>query len=39
VSYVAAAWGSCGALLALYVLRTLARERRLRRALEEGREE
>jgi hypothetical protein len=31
--YVLAAWISCGSLLSLYVLRTLRRERLLRRSL------
>lgn len=33
MNYVVAAWTSCGALLILYVLRTLWRERVLRRSL------
>lgn len=33
MSYVWAAWLSCGGLLALYTLRTLLRERTLRRLL------
>jgi|GEM_PF-2636614 len=32
MSYVAAAWASCGALLFAYTLRTLRRERALRRS-------
>jgi hypothetical protein len=35
--YVLAAWLSCGSLLALYTLRTLLRERSLRRALTQER--
>jgi len=33
VNYVVAAWVSCGVLLAAYALRTVRRERTLRRAL------
>ena len=33
MNYVIAAWLSCGAILGAYVLRTLHRERALRRSL------
>jgi len=36
MSYVIAAWCSCGALLAAYALRTLRRERSLRRSVSKG---
>ena len=34
MNYVIGAWAGCGAILAAYALRTLRRERALRRTLE-----
>jgi len=39
MSYVVAAWSSCAALLIAYALRTLRRERALRRSLSKGGEQ
>jgi hypothetical protein len=39
MSYVVAAWSSCGALIFAYAVRTLYRERTLRRSLSRGPDE